>query len=65
MTFRSSYSKNLIGFYFSSGINYSLNSIAVSDFSETLSRLYEEHATALQVLVSNYRKKNAELRKER
>ncbi|KAH8277926.1 hypothetical protein KR018_010367 [Drosophila ironensis] len=37
----------------------------VSDFSETLSRLYEEHATALQVLVSNYRKKNAELRKER
>ncbi|KAH8253665.1 hypothetical protein KR032_006396 [Drosophila birchii] len=37
----------------------------VSDFSETLSRLYEEHATALQVAVSNYRKKNAELRKER
>lgn len=41
------------------------NSITVSDFSETLSRLYEEHATALQVAVSNYRKKNAELRKER
>ncbi|XP_030387407.1 uncharacterized protein LOC115634020 isoform X2 [Scaptodrosophila lebanonensis] len=37
----------------------------VSDFTETLSQLYEEHATALQTLVSNYRKKNAELRKER
>ncbi|BFG03290.1 uncharacterized protein DMAD_02585 [Drosophila madeirensis] len=37
----------------------------VSDFTETLSHLYEEHATALQTLVSNYRKKNAELRKER
>ncbi|XP_037956778.1 uncharacterized protein LOC119686298 [Teleopsis dalmanni] len=37
----------------------------VSDFTETLSQLYEEHANALQTLVSNYRKKNAELRKER
>ncbi|TDG51781.1 hypothetical protein AWZ03_001841 [Drosophila navojoa] len=37
----------------------------VSDFNESLSQLYEEHATALQTLVSNYRKKNAELRKER
>nr|XP_036223543.1 uncharacterized protein LOC106627125 isoform X2 [Bactrocera oleae] len=37
----------------------------VSDFTETLSHLYEEHATALQSLVSNFRKKNAELRKER
>ncbi|XP_020717503.1 uncharacterized protein LOC101453779 isoform X1 [Ceratitis capitata] len=37
----------------------------VSDFTETLSHLYEEHATALQTLVSNFRKKNAELRKER
>ncbi|KAL9912441.1 SH3 and cysteine-rich domain-containing protein isoform 8-T8 [Glossina fuscipes fuscipes] len=37
----------------------------VSDFTETLSHLYEEHATALQTLVSNYRKKNGELRKER
>ncbi|KAH8407449.1 hypothetical protein KR222_001353, partial [Zaprionus bogoriensis] len=37
----------------------------VSDFNETLAQLYEEHATALQTLVSNYRKKNAELRKER
>lgn len=40
-------------------------SLAVSDFNETLAQLYEEHATALQTLVSNYRKKNAELRKER
>ncbi|KAM8712848.1 hypothetical protein ACLKA7_013219 [Drosophila subpalustris] len=37
----------------------------VSDFNESLAQLYEEHATALQTLVSNYRKKNAELRKER
>ncbi|XP_037941966.1 uncharacterized protein LOC119674883 [Teleopsis dalmanni] len=37
----------------------------LSDFTETLSQLYEEHANALQTLVSNYRKKNAELRKER
>ncbi|XP_037816860.1 uncharacterized protein LOC119607140 [Lucilia sericata] len=37
----------------------------VSDFTETLSHLYEEHATALQALVTNFRKKNAELRKER
>uniref|UniRef100_A0A1I8PL17 Stac-like n=1 Tax=Stomoxys calcitrans TaxID=35570 RepID=A0A1I8PL17_STOCA len=37
----------------------------VSDFTETLSHLYEDHATALQTLVTNYRKKNAELRKER
>lgn len=39
--------------------------LSVSDFTETLSHLYEEHATALQSLVSNFRKKNAELRKER
>lgn len=38
---------------------------SVSDFTETLSQLYEEHATALQTLVTNYRIKNAELRKER
>uniref|UniRef100_A0AAG5D3N8 Phorbol-ester/DAG-type domain-containing protein n=2 Tax=Anopheles atroparvus TaxID=41427 RepID=A0AAG5D3N8_ANOAO len=37
----------------------------VSDFSETLAQLYEQHAEALQVLVSNYRKRNSELRKER
>ncbi|XP_055687710.1 uncharacterized protein LOC129792563 isoform X4 [Lutzomyia longipalpis] len=37
----------------------------VSDFTETLAQVYEQHAEALQVLVSNYRKKNSELRKER
>lgn len=37
----------------------------VSDFTETLAQLYEQHAKALQVLVSNYRKRNGELRKER
>lgn len=37
----------------------------VSDFTETLSHLYEEHAAGLQTLVSTYRKKNGELRKER
>ncbi|XP_052860404.1 uncharacterized protein LOC128267575 isoform X2 [Anopheles cruzii] len=37
----------------------------VSDFSETLAQLYEQHAEALQVLVSSYRKRNGELRKER
>lgn len=36
----------------------------VSDFTETLAQLYEKHAEELQVLVSNYRKKNGELRKE-
>uniref|UniRef100_A0A8D8FW57 Serine/threonine-protein kinase dkf-1 n=2 Tax=Culex pipiens TaxID=7175 RepID=A0A8D8FW57_CULPI len=37
----------------------------VSDFTETLAQLYEQHAEALQLLVSNYRKRNGELRKER
>ncbi|XP_055380139.1 uncharacterized protein LOC129611176 [Condylostylus longicornis] len=37
----------------------------VSDFTETLSHLYEEHAAALQTVVSTYRKKNGDLRKER
>ncbi|CRL05816.1 CLUMA_CG018842, isoform A [Clunio marinus] len=37
----------------------------VSDFTESLAQLYEKHAEELQVLVSNYRKKNGELRKER
>lgn len=36
----------------------------VSDFTESLAQLYEKHAEELQVLVSNYRKKNGELRKE-
>ena len=38
---------------------------SVSDFTETLAQLYEQHAEALQVLVTNYRKKNGDLRKER
>uniref|UniRef100_A0A1V1FKT3 Putative cysteine-rich protein 13 n=1 Tax=Reticulitermes speratus TaxID=60591 RepID=A0A1V1FKT3_9NEOP len=37
----------------------------VSDFTQQLSHIYEHHAEEMQVLVSNFRKKNAELRKER
>ncbi|XP_033611428.1 uncharacterized protein LOC111874632 isoform X2 [Cryptotermes secundus] len=37
----------------------------VSDFTQQLSHVYEHHAEELQLLVSNFRKKNAELRKER
>ncbi|XP_065081966.1 uncharacterized protein Stacl isoform X5 [Ochlerotatus camptorhynchus] len=37
----------------------------VSDFTENLAQLYEQHAEALQALVSGYRKRNGELRKER
>ncbi|KAG5670352.1 hypothetical protein PVAND_000626 [Polypedilum vanderplanki] len=39
--------------------------ISVSDFTDTLAQLYEKHAEELQVVVSNFRKKNGELRKER
>lgn len=39
-------------------------SITVSDFTDTLAQLYEKHAEELQVVVSNFRKKNGELRKE-
>lgn len=38
---------------------------AVSDFTEQLSQLYDHHAESLQLLVSTFRKKNSELRKER
>lgn len=38
--------------------------IAVSDFTDTLAQVYEKHAEELQVVVSNFRKKNGELRKE-
>lgn len=37
----------------------------VSDFTENLAQLYEQHAESLQALVSGYRKRNGELRKER
>ncbi|XP_048485184.1 uncharacterized protein LOC105391174 isoform X1 [Plutella xylostella] len=37
----------------------------VSDFTSQLSQLYERHSSELQLLVSNFRKRNAELRKER
>ncbi|XP_072155899.1 uncharacterized protein [Bemisia tabaci] len=37
----------------------------VSDFTQELSKMYEQHAEELQHLVANFRKKNAELRKER
>lgn len=39
--------------------------VSVSDFTEQLSQLYDHHAESLQLLVSSYRKKNGELRKER
>jgi hypothetical protein len=41
-----------------------LFAISVSDFTDTLAQLYEKHAEELQVVVSNFRKKNGELRKE-
>ncbi|XP_071050321.1 uncharacterized protein [Onthophagus taurus] len=37
----------------------------VSDFTQQLSQMYEHHAEELQLLVSNFRKRNGELRKER
>lgn len=37
----------------------------VSDFTQQLSQVYEQHAEELQLLVANFRKRNAELRKER
>ncbi|XP_049845154.1 uncharacterized protein LOC126297890 isoform X7 [Schistocerca gregaria] len=37
----------------------------VSDFTQQLSQVYEQHAEELQLLVSSFRKRNAELRKER
>ncbi|ODM97941.1 F-BAR and double SH3 domains protein 1, partial [Orchesella cincta] len=39
--------------------------ILVSDFTQQLSQLHEQHAVQLQMLIENYRKRNAELRKER
>lgn len=39
--------------------------LAVSDFTQQLSQIYEQHAEELQLLVSNFRKRNGELRKER
>ncbi|GLV34333.1 Stac-like [Carabus blaptoides fortunei] len=37
----------------------------VSDFTQQLSQIYEQHAEELQLLVSNFRKRNGDLRKER
>lgn len=37
----------------------------VSDFTQQLSQVYEQHAEELQLLVASFRKRNAELRKER
>ena len=39
--------------------------VAVSEFTQQLSALREQHADQLQQLVETFRKKNAELRKER
>ncbi|XP_025197897.1 uncharacterized protein LOC112596436 isoform X3 [Melanaphis sacchari] len=37
----------------------------VSDFTQELSQMYEQHAAELQLLVTNFRKKNTDLRKDR
>ncbi|XP_066145718.1 uncharacterized protein Stacl isoform X11 [Euwallacea fornicatus] len=37
----------------------------VSDFTQQLSQMYEQHAEEMQMMVSNFRKRNNELRKER
>ncbi|XP_050536383.1 uncharacterized protein LOC126902806 isoform X11 [Daktulosphaira vitifoliae] len=37
----------------------------VSDFTQELSQMYEQHAAELQLLVTNFRKKNNDLRKDR
>ncbi|XP_044272081.1 uncharacterized protein LOC123015995 isoform X7 [Tribolium madens] len=37
----------------------------VSDFTQQLGQMYEQHAEELQILVANFRKRNGELRKER
>ncbi|CAH1122786.1 unnamed protein product [Ceutorhynchus assimilis] len=37
----------------------------VSDFTQQLGQMYEQHAEELQMLVANFRKRNTELRKER
>ena len=38
---------------------------SVSEFAESLAQIYEQHAEEMQVLVSNFRKKNTEFRKEK
>lgn len=42
-----------------------MDTILVSDFTQQLSQLYEQHGESLQMLVSSFRKRNSELRKER
>ncbi|XP_076352642.1 uncharacterized protein LOC143248091 [Tachypleus tridentatus] len=37
----------------------------VADFTQHLSTIHERHAEELQILVENFRKRNAELRRER
>ncbi|XP_066244795.1 guanine nucleotide exchange factor VAV2 isoform X7 [Euwallacea similis] len=37
----------------------------VSDFTQQLGQMYEQHAEEMQMMVSNFRKRNNELRKER
>ncbi|CAG7723778.1 unnamed protein product [Allacma fusca] len=39
--------------------------LKLSDFTQQLSQQHEQHAVELQLLVDNFRKRNAELRKER
>lgn len=45
-------------------INFSCH-VSVSEFTESLARIYEQHAEEMQLLVSNFRKKNSEFRKEK
>ncbi|XP_043216923.1 uncharacterized protein LOC122379073 isoform X7 [Amphibalanus amphitrite] len=47
-----------------SGVSFKLVK-AVSDFSQQLSQINEQHAEKLQLLVETYRKRNSELRNER
>lgn len=44
---------------------HSQNYILVSDFTQQLGQMYEHHAEELQNLVSNFRKRNNDIRKER
>ena len=39
--------------------------LSVADFTQKLAMVHEQHAEELQMLVENFRKRNAELRRER
>ena len=57
---------SFIGFYFISlFVFFLLLFFAVSEFTQQLSAIEDEHAQQLQLLIETFRKKNAELRKDR